>query len=166
MPRICLRLLPGKPFWLAVSALLWGPWVHATDHEPRLWINAGVLSWHFDRAKDLREDNIGLGVEAVLRRDHAVMAGTFINSNRRRTRYAGYLWRPLHWKAAGADVTAGVAAGGFDGYPGYRNGGWFLAALPVVAIEGRRLGMNIYVVPTIRNRLDGALAFQFKASFW
>ena len=146
--------------------LFGSPCARGETLEPRVWVNAGVVSVHFDRNKDLREDNFGVGLEAVLHPDHALMAGTFINSNRRRTHYAGYAWRPFHWKVGTADVSAGVAAGGFDGYPGYRNGGWFLAALPVIAIEGRRVGMNIYAVPTIRNRLDGAIAFQLKASFW
>lgn len=155
------RILRGV---LAGFCICWSLGAHARGPEPRIWVNAGVLSLHFDRDKDLREDNVGLGVEGVLRRDHAVMAGTFINSNRARTRYAGYAWRPLHWQAGGAEISAGAAAGVFDGYPNYRNGDWFLAALPLLAIEGRRVGLNVYAVPTIRNRLDGALAFQLKVS--
>lgn len=149
---------------LAGLCIGWTLGAQAQDPEPRIWVNAGVLSWHFDRDKGLREDNLGIGVEAVLRRGDAVMAGTFINSNRARTRYAGYAWRPLRWQVRGVDLYAGAAAGVFDGYPNYRDGGWFPAALPLVAIEGRSLGLNLYVVPTIRNRLDGALAFQLKVS--
>ena len=61
---------------------------------------------------------------------------------------------------------AGIAIGGFDGYPRYRNGGWFPAALPMLAVEGERAGVNLYFVPTIANRLNGALAIQFKLRVW
>ena len=72
----------------------------------------------------------------------------------------------LHWQVAGLHVSAGVALGAFDGYPNYRNGGWFVAPLPVLAIEGRYFGVNLSVIPTIRDRLDGALAVQFKLRVW
>lgn len=133
---------------------------------PRVWISPGIYSQHFDSSKGLRNDNPGLGVEAMLARDHALLAGTYINSNRGRTHYGAYEWRPLHWQVAGLDVDAGIALGAFDGYPNYRNGGWFVAPLPLLAIEGRRFGVNLSVIPTIRNRLDGALAVQFKLRVW
>ena len=133
---------------------------------PQVWLNPGTFSIHFDRDKDLREDNTGLGAELTLAGDHVLTAGSFINSNRRRSRYGAYLWRPLHWQPAGIKVHAGIAAGAFDGYPNYRNGGWFPAALPMLAIEGERVGANIFFVPTIKNRLDGAIAVQFKLRVW
>ena len=134
--------------------------------EPSLWLNPGVYSLHFDRSKDLRDDNVGLGAELLMAPDHALSAGTFINSNRARSRYVAYAWRPLHWEFGGLDVAAGVVAGAFDGYPGYRGGAWFIAPLPLLAIEGRRLGANLSVIPTLRNRLDGAIAVQVKIRVW
>ena len=139
----------------------------APEHfSPQVWISPGIYSQHFDRSKHLRDDNPGLGVEVALARDHALLGGTYINSNRARTRYGAYEWRPLHWRVAGLDVGAGVALGAFDGYPNYRHGGWFVAPLPVLAIEGTRFGANLSVIPTIRNRLDGALAVQVKLRIW
>lgn len=134
--------------------------------SPQVWLNPGTFSIHFDRDKDLREDNTGVGAEVVFSDDHALAAGSFINSNRRRSQYGAYYWRPLHWQPAGIKVHAGIAAGAFDGYPNYRNGGWFPAALPMLAIEGDRAGVNIFFVPTIKNRLDGAIAVQFKLRVW
>ncbi len=136
------------------------------DSWPQVWLNPGIYSQHFDSSKGLRNNNIGFGAEVVLARDHALMAGSFINSNRARTRYAAYQWRPLHWEYAGFTATAGVALGAFDGYPNYRQGGWFVAPLPMLAIEGRRLGANISVIPTVANRFDGALAVQVKLRVW
>ena len=134
--------------------------------EPQVWLTPGIYSLHFDRDKDLRDDNIGPGVELVMAPEHAVSAGTFINSNRERSRYVAYAWRPLRGELRGIDVALGAVAGAFDGYPNYRDGGWFVAPLPLLAIEGRRLGVNLSVIPTIRDRLDGAIAIQLKLRVW
>ncbi|MEO8165535.1 MAG: hypothetical protein ABI619_09075 [Betaproteobacteria bacterium] len=136
------------------------------DFATRVWISPGIYSLHFDRSKDLRNDNVGLSGEVALAPDHALLAGNYINSNRARTHYGAYLWRPLHWQFPSVELSAGVALAAFDGYPKYRDGGWFVAALPVLAIEGRYLGVNLSVIPTIRDRLDGALSFQFKLRVW
>lgn len=133
---------------------------------PQVWLNPGIYSQHFDTSKGLRNNNIGFGAEVLLARDHLLMAGSFINSNRARTHFGAYEWRPLHWQLAGVDVGAGIAVGAFDGYPNYRDGGWFVAALPILAIEGKRLGANITLIPTIANRFDGALAVQVKLRVW
>lgn len=133
---------------------------------PEIWLNPGTFSYHFDRDKDLREDNTGFGAELVLSPDHALAAGSFINSDRQRSHYGAYYWRPLHWQPSGIKIHAGIAAGAFDGYPHYRDGGWFPAVLPMLAIEGDRVGVNVFVVPTIANRLNGAISFQFKIRVW
>jgi hypothetical protein len=138
----------------------------AQDFSPRVWLSPGIYSYHFDRSKDLRDDNWGLSAEVALAPNHAVIGGNYINSNGERTHYGGYEWRPLHWQVAGLDVAAGIAIGAFDGYPNYRDGGWFVAALPVLAIEGRYLGVNMSIIPTIQDRLDGALSIQFKLRVW
>ena len=137
------------------------------DSAPaQLWLNPGTFSRHFDRHKNLREDNTGLGAELRLADNHALAAGSFINSDRARSRYGAYLWRPLHWQSAGVTVHAGLALGAFDGYPRYRDGGWFPAALPMLSIERERAGVNLYFVPTIANRLEGAIAVQVKIRIW
>ena len=134
--------------------------------EAQVWLNPGIYSLHFDCDKDLREDNVGFGVEAVLTPRHSAGVGTFINSNSERSRYVAYAWRPLQWHVGSVDVRAGVIVGAFDGYPRYRDGGWFVAPLPLVAVEGRRLGVNLSLIPTIRDRLDGAIAIQVKLRVW
>ena len=133
---------------------------------PQVWLNPGIYSHHFDSSKGLRNNNIGFGAEVRLAADHALMGGTFINSNRQRSHYATYQWRPLHWQWAGLDIGAGVAVGGFDGYPNYRNGAWFLAPLPMLTIEGKTFGANLSVIPTVANRFDGAIAVQVKMRVW
>ena len=134
----------------------------AAGFAPQIWVNPGVYSIHFDRSKDFREDNTGIGAELLLTDTHVLMAGTFINSDRQRSHYGAYQWRPLHWQAGGMNVSAGIAAGAFDGYPHYHDGGWFVAALPMLAVEGERFGLNLMIVPSIANRLSGAVAIQLK----
>jgi hypothetical protein len=148
------------------SALLCSAHAASPDDSPQVWLNPGVFSRHFERNPSFREDNVGLGAELLPSPDHGVMAGTFINSQRARTRYGAYQWRPLHWLLGDTLVSAGIAVGGFDGYPRYRDGAWFAAALPILAIEGKRLGANVSIVPTLKDRVDGAVVLQVKLRVW
>jgi hypothetical protein len=132
----------------------------------QVWVNPGIYSYHFDRDKDFRSDNVGFGVEVALKPEHRALAGSFINSDYTRTRYVAWNWRPLNWKPGGVDVSAGIIAGAFDGYPRYRNGAWFAAAMPVVSVEGERFGVNVSILPNIPNRISGAVAVQFKLRAW
>jgi hypothetical protein len=133
------------------------------EGKTQVWLNAGFLSYHFDRKKDYREDNWGFGAEAVLRPDHAAVIGTYLNSDYHRSRYVGYQWRPLHWQPLGLDVHAGVTVNLVDGYPSMQDKDWFIAPIPVVAVEGRRFGANFVLLP---NKHGGALAVQLKFKVW
>jgi hypothetical protein len=163
---------PGRMGWACILFFAAAGSVCAQDNDapqgfsPRVWLSPGIYSLHFDTSKDLRNDNWGLGVEVALAVDHTVIGGSYINSNGGRTHYGVYEWRPLHWQVSKVEVSAGVLAGAFDGYPNYHDGGWFVAALPVLAIEGRYLGVNMSLIPTIKDRLDGALSIQFKLRVW
>jgi hypothetical protein len=154
---------------IAIAAFAAGVTQAAEDSankQLQVWLNPGIYSQHFDSNKGLRNSNIGFGAEVKLADDHRVMAGTFINSNDRRSRYAGYQWLPLHWEWKGLQLGTGVVVSAFDGYPNYRNGGWFVAPVPVLAIEGTTFGVNLTLIPTVKNRFDGALAIQFKMRVW
>jgi hypothetical protein len=142
--------------------------VHAEDARtsPQVWLNAGFLSWHFERDEDLRGTNWGWGVEVVLTPDHAAMVGNYINSDGDRSNYAAYQWRPLHWRPYGIDVSAGVAIGAFDGYQNVNDGGWYVVPVPLLAVEGRRLGANFTIVPTIDDKVHGAIVVQLKLRVW
>jgi hypothetical protein len=139
---------------------------HAEVSYPRVWLNPGFYSYHFDQDVDLRENNIGFGAEVELRRNHVLTAGTFLNSDDDRSRYVGYQWRPLHWQPAKTDVSAGLIVAVLDGYPRVRDGDWYLAVLPVLSVQWKRVGINLTAVPTIEDRLYGAVAIQFKFRIW
>ena len=157
--------------WLAmvlitVPGFAWGADAATAPTWPQVWINPGLYSYHFDRNKGYRDNNIGIGAEVAVRNDHVLLAGSFINSDGARTHYGGYEWRPLHWQPAGLNVSAGIIVSAFDGYPRYHNGGWFVAPIPALAIEGRRVGLNVAIIPTLPDRVSGAISFQLKVRVW
>ena len=123
-----------------------------------LWINPGFYSAHFDTDKGLRNNNLGFGVEAVVNEDWSATAGGFTNSNNARSNYVGAYYQPWRWGM----WKAGAVMGGFNGYPNAFGGGWFVAALPVVTLESERFGLNIALVPPLKDRLYGAVSFQLK----
>ena len=140
--------------WLILLAWLSGASLAHAD----LWINPGFYSYHFEQDKGFNNVNTGLGFEASLSDHYAFTAGFFENSDRHTSRYVGVYAMP--WKFG--NVKLGAAMGAFDGYPKMRDGGWFPAIVPAMAIEGHRLGLNIHVVPTVGDKLHGAIAFQVK----
>ena len=124
----------------------------------RLWLNAGMYSAHFDTDKGLRNANPGLGFEYRLNDDWSATAGRFINSDSVHSSYVGAYYQP--WTVSG--VKLGVVAGAFNGYPKAFNGGWFPAVLPVATLEQGHWGLNVALVPPLKDRLYGALSFQLK----
>ncbi|MGB8517425.1 MAG: hypothetical protein WCD45_06010 [Gallionella sp.] len=130
------------------------------DSKPisEFWLNAGFISHHFQTDKGLNNNNYGIGGEYRYSTTNSITAGEFYNSDRQTSHYVGWYWQPVSY----GPLRLGAVAGGFDGYPKMRNGGWFLAAIPMVSVEYKSVGMNLAIVPTYQNRLYGALSFQFK----
>ena len=127
----------------------------------RLWLNPGFYSWHWDRNMNLEDANPGFGVEYVLDDQWSLTAGTFKNSDRERSNYIGAYYMPFQWQG----FKFGAAVGAFDGYPNYKDGGWFPALIPTVAYESRYWGLNVGVIPSYKDRLYGAISFQLKVRF-
>lgn len=123
-----------------------------------VWLNGGFYSEHFDRDKGLNNSNYGLGAEYRFSTVASATAGRFYNSDREYSNYVGVYYQPVYI----GPVRLGVVAGGFNGYPKMRHGDWFLAAIPVASIEYKRIGMNLAVIPSYKDRLYGALSFQLK----
>ena len=152
----------SKPSIRAIVTIFFGVIVPAkasgAEGDRPIWINLGFYSAHFDAQKGLRNANPGLGFEAPVNAQWSVTAGNFLNSDDQTSNYIGAYYRPVqigHWRV-------GIVSGLFDGYPKAFNGGWFPAVLPTASWEASRWGLNIAVVPSIKNRLYGAVSFQFK----
>lgn len=123
-----------------------------------LWIDSGFATWHFDRDKNLNGGNRGLGLEYRFTDSMALAAGRFVNSDRAYSNYAGVIWQP--W--AVGPVRVGAAIAGFDGYPKMKGGGWFPAAIPTLTWEHRRVGVNVGIIPSYKDRLYGGISVQLK----
>jgi hypothetical protein len=123
-----------------------------------LWIDSGFLTAHFNRDKGLNGENHGLGAEYRFSGTMSAAAGRFYNSDRAWSNYAGVIWQP--WSIGPVRVGAAIAA--FSGYPHMRDGGWFPAAVPTLTVEYRRVGLNVGIVPSYKDRLYGGVSLQLK----
>jgi hypothetical protein len=151
------------------AALLWcalAPLAHAgdlftpVDPAPcsQWWIDSGFLTAHFNRGRDLNGENHGLGAEYKFSGTMVATAGRFYNSDRAWSNYAGLLWQPY----AIGPVRVGAALALFNGYPHMQEGGWFPAAIPTASFELGRVGVNVGVVPSYKDRLYGGVSVQLK----
>ena len=148
--------------------------VQAQDQDPSLfqwikpaaknewWINPGFVSSHFDRSAGYNNANWGGGVEYRFLTTSSLTAGRFYNSDREYSNYAGIYWQPL----AIGPIQCGAVIGGFNGYSKTNNGGWFAAVLPALTIERKRLGANLFIIPTVEDRVHGAFSLQVKLKIW
>ncbi len=127
----------------------------------RLWVNAGFYSVHLDTDKDLRNANPGVGFEYRISPSWSPTAGRFRNSNNANSSYLGAYYQP--WTYAG--IKLGVVAGAFNGYPNAYQGGWFPAVIPTASLENGHWGLNVALVPPLKDRLYGAVSFQLKYRF-
>jgi hypothetical protein len=149
-----------KKLILALATATVLPAAQAVDLA-RTWFNPGFYSFHVERDKNLNNVNTGLGIEVPLSNTYAFTAGVFENSNRATSHYVGLYVMPFEI----GPFKAGAVVGGFNGYPNANQGGWFPALIPVIALEGQQLGMNVSFVPTVQDQLHGAISFQLKYRF-
>jgi hypothetical protein len=127
-----------------------------------LWLDTGFATYHFQSDKNLNGRNPGIGVEYRFSEAAALTAGRFYNSDRAHSSYAGVYYQP--WTVG--PVRLGAVVGGFNGYPKMREGGWFLALIPAASFEYKRVGVNVAVVPTYKERLHGGISVQLKFKLW
>jgi hypothetical protein len=153
------KLLIGATFAaLSMPALADTFTVIESQPLSELWVNPGFYSYHFQRDKGFDDTNPGVGAEYRFSTVASLTAGRFHNSDRQMSNYAGVYYQP--W--AIGPVRLGAVVGGFNGYPKMRDGGWFLAAIPVISMEYQRVGVNFAIVPTYKERLHGAFSVQLK----
>lgn len=123
-----------------------------------LWVNPGFYAYHFQRDRHLNNRASGLGAEYRFSRSGAIAVGVYHNSNWSFSHYLGYFWRPL----AIGPARFGLIAGAVNGYPGTRKGGWFPAVLPTVSVEYRRVGLNMFYIPSYKDSVNGSITLQIK----
>ena len=158
-----LRLLTAAFFLLACicNALAQTP----ASPGLQVWLDPGLYSVHLKRNQNFRQDNYGFGVGVFPTPEHGFLAGSFINSDRERSRYAAYHWRPWHWtRTAPLRISAGVIVGLIDGYPNTNAGNPFALALPALSAEYGPLGANLSFIPHPQN--GAAIALQLRLRVW
>ena len=152
--------LSGLPYSAKSFASNSSSLVSIAPAEPKsqLWINPGMASYHFQQDKNFKNTNWGGGLEYRFNTVASVTAGRFYNSDRAYSNYAGVYYQPI----AIGPIKIGTVIGGFNGYPTTNNGGWFAAALPALAWEGDLVGANVFIIPTVGDRVHGAISLQLK----
>ena len=127
-----------------------------------LWLNPGFYAYHFQRNRNLNNNAAGFGAEYRYSATSAIAAGAFHNSNWSSSRYLAYYWRPV----ALGPMRFGAVVGVIDGYPGTRKGGWFPVAIPTASVDYGRVGVNVFLIPTIRNSVNGSITFQLNVKVY
>ena len=102
-----------------------------------------------------------MGFEYALDDAWGVTTGRFVNSDNAYSNYVGTFYQP--WRVS--NIKLGVVGGMFNGYPKAFDGGWFPVVLPLVSMESRHWGMNVILVPPLKDRLYGSVSFQLKYRF-
>ena len=157
-----MKTAPFAAFVLTLAACAPALAQEEETRRSEVWLDTGFATYHFQSDKDLNGRNPGIGLEYRFSEDSALTVGRFYNSDRQHSRYAGMYYQP--WNVGG--VKLGAVVGGFDGYPKMRDGGWFLALIPVATFEYKRVGINVAVVPTYKDRLHGGISMQLKFKLW
>jgi hypothetical protein len=150
--RSFLRALP-----VVVSASLLCGSFSASAAE---FVTLGGFAYHFERDLDLNEVNPGIGYEADYdkypEKDLSWSVGVFKNSLRRAAFYGTIdwaLWHPAEGWRAGA--TAGLSTG-------YHHSAVVPLLMPFIEWRIGKLGLQSYIIPTIKPYVDGAVVLQFK----
>lgn len=150
----------GLALLACVSGAAMADTFETIDSAPlnEVWLNGGFHTWHFQRDKNLNGANGGIGGEWRFSTVASATAGRFYNSDRAYSNYLGVYYQP--WKVG--PVRIGAVVGAFDGYPKMRDGGWFPAAIPTLSYEYKRVGVNIGIIPSYKDRLYGGISVQLK----
>lgn len=149
---------------LAAAILAVVPAAAADDESVEVWLNPGMLSYHFTDDRDYREDNYGLGVEVFITPRHGVVAGSLLNSNDERSKYIGYHWRPLQLTHQRWRFGAGLVFSLIDGYSDVRDGKTFPIVLPTASVEYGPLGASLIFLPHPEH--SSAIALQLRLRVW
>lgn len=130
--------------------------------QSELWLNPGMLSYHFDKDNGYNNKNLGFGAEYVFSSVASITGGGFKNSDHEHSNYLGIYYHPV----AIGFFKVGFVAGGLSGYPATNNGGWFPALIPTISAESRWVGANLLLIPSVGDKVHGAISLQLKFKVW
>lgn len=128
---------------LAIVVLITCFCMPASAADDSLWVMTGFNSWHNNEGHwHNRQNNDGIGLSYEMPHDLNIVAGTYIDSNNKRSNYLGATYQPL-------DIL-GIHLGVLGGYvSGYRFVSVIPPVIPFASYEYRRVGINLIWVPTV-----------------
>ena len=164
MIKRALLIAPIFFFMTQVFAQVRDGWIEIIEPQSKseFWINPGMYSYHFQKDQNLNNNNWGVGLEYRFNTVASATIGNFKNSDNGHSSYAGIYYQPISI----GPVKLGVVGGGFNGYQSTNNGGWFPAVLPALTVEEGRFGANLFFIPTVGDRVHGAIALQLKVKLY
>ena len=129
------------------------------------WIVLGGLAYHSCRDCGFRESNPGLALqwqspwfeELTGLKNTRLTAGGYINSNDRKSLYAGAQWLPYSYGPIKLGLQAVVITG-------YLEATVTPVLLPLVSIETQHIGLDVYAVPKV-SKVSAALFATLKVRF-
>ncbi len=129
------------------------------------WIVLGGLAYHSCRDCGFRESNPGLALqwqspwfeELTGLKNTRLTAGGYINSNDRKSLYAGAQWLPYSYGPIKLGLQAVVITG-------YLEATVTPVLLPLVSIETPHIGLDLYAVPKV-SKVSAALFATLKVRF-
>jgi hypothetical protein len=127
-----------------------------------LWLNPGMVSYHFDKDNGYNNKNFGFGAEYVFSSVASLTGGGFKNSDHEHSNYLGIYYHPVTISF----LKVGFVAGGLSGYPATNNGGWFPALIPTISAESGWVGANLLLIPSVGDKVHGAISLQLKFKVW
>jgi hypothetical protein len=135
----------------------------ATAFEQQLWLTSGFRSHHTKNASRYRENNDGIGLEWHVAPTWQFNAGHYNNSVGHGSSYWQAGWSPFEMAFGAAwRLRAGGSVGIVNGYPRQSHGGYFPTLVPTLALDWRRVALNLVYIPTVGGKVDGAVALQLK----
>lgn len=134
--------------------------------ESSFWVTSGFYSHHFASAQ-YNEDNRGVGAtvafDSGLSKHDSVSVGTYINSEYKRSNYLTYNFMPI-----GNDyIHGGLSVGIINGY-NYKNGAYFLMAIPSLSVQYKHIGFDVVYIPktSFFKNAPSLMAVRFKIRVW
>lgn len=128
----------------------------------QVWLDAGLVSYHFAHADRRNPYNYGLGVAWRFTEDWTLAGGVYRNSVYERSEYASIAWQPIHFYG----FRLGAAAGAIRGYPNVAHGGWSPLLVPVLSYEYKWIGANLILAPSVTHQEMGSISLQVKIKLW
>ena len=129
----------------------------ATTCRADTWVSVGGGTNHFCHTCGYNGFNPGLGIQSddyLPVTDTRLIAGGYYNSFRRTSLYAGVAYQPIRYGI----VKAGLMGGVVTNYPNLQVP---VMVLPVISIEGDRVGLDIVGAPSV-NKYSGLVALNLK----